>query len=147
MTEHEDNCILYRATSIAIDERAILICGASGVGKSALAMIMLDRGAFLISDDQTQVYARGHQLFAEAAPNITGKIEVRNLGVLEIEQICETANIALITELSENAPRYIDEPDCEIVLGMNIPKVRIFPDLATAPVKLEYALQRYGLKA
>ena len=43
------------ATSVAIDGRAVLLCGPSGVGKSDLALRLIDRGATLVSDDYTLV--------------------------------------------------------------------------------------------
>ena len=43
------------ATSVAIGGRAVLLCGPSGVGKSDLALRLIDRGATLVSDDYTLV--------------------------------------------------------------------------------------------
>ena len=41
------------ASCVAIDGRALLIEGASGDGKSDLALRLIDRGATLVSDDYT----------------------------------------------------------------------------------------------
>ena len=40
-------------SAVAIGDRAILIGGRSGQGKSDLALRLIDRGALLISDDYT----------------------------------------------------------------------------------------------
>jgi len=60
---------LVHATSVALDdarlgEWAILLRGPSGAGKSDLALRLIDRGAVLVSDDQTLVWAAGGRLLA-----------------------------------------------------------------------------------
>jgi serine kinase of HPr protein (carbohydrate metabolism regulator) len=44
---------MLHATSVAIDGHVVLIQGVSGIGKSDLALRLIDRGAVLISDDRT----------------------------------------------------------------------------------------------
>ena len=54
------------ATTVAIDGVAVMIEGASGSGKSDLALRLIDRGAVLVSDDQTLVVRSGKTLRARA---------------------------------------------------------------------------------
>lgn len=136
--------ITYPASSIALQGQAILICGASGVGKSALCLLMLDRGAQLISDDQSILVAKGGALFATPHPNIRGKLEIRNLGIMDVEVADDIMPIALKIILHEDAPRYRDKADMEQICGISIPTLSIYPDMALAPLKLEYALHLYG---
>jgi hypothetical protein len=44
-------CVPFHGTAVEIDGRAVLICGASGLGKSTLGAGMIALGAKLISDD------------------------------------------------------------------------------------------------
>ena len=74
------------ASTVAIDGRAVLISGPSGSGKSDLALRLLDRGFTLVSDDQTIVRADGDRLIASAPPTIAGKLEVRGIGIVDMER-------------------------------------------------------------
>src|SRR3712207_9214581 len=73
------------ASCVAISGCAVLIGGRSGSGKSDLALRLIDRGASLVSDDQTMVRRLNGRLLASAPPSIVGKLEVRGLGILELQ--------------------------------------------------------------
>ena len=73
------------ASAVAIEGRAVLIGGRSGTGKSDLALRLIDRGAGLISDDYTYVRRVNGQALASAPANIAGKIEVRGVGIVELD--------------------------------------------------------------
>ncbi|MBC7135922.1 MAG: serine kinase, partial [Oceanibaculum nanhaiense] len=49
--------MLLHATTIALDGRAVLLCGPPGSGKSDLALRAIDAGAVLVADDQTALSA------------------------------------------------------------------------------------------
>jgi serine kinase of HPr protein (carbohydrate metabolism regulator) len=69
------------ASCVAIKGRAVLIEGRSGEGKSDLALRLIDRGAVLVSDDQTICQRRDGVLHATPPATIAGKIEVRSVGI------------------------------------------------------------------
>jgi serine kinase of HPr protein (carbohydrate metabolism regulator) len=142
--ENAPRGIVYPASSIALKGRGILICGASGIGKSALCLLMMDRGAQLISDDQTMLEAKNGALFAAAPPNIHGQLEVRNLGIITVDSVADNVPISLKIILDHQAPRFRESADKEQICGIAIPALSIHPDMALAPLKLEYALQLYG---
>ena len=133
------------ASTIAIDGRAILITGPSGAGKSDLALRMLDRGFTLVSDDQTFVRRDGDRLFASAPPNIAGKLEVRGIGIVEMETVTEAA-VALMVELATEIERLPDDSRERQVLGINVPLINVDAMTASAPLKVALALDRMGLK-
>ena len=58
--------VTLHATTVALGGRAVLLTGPSGAGKSDLALRLIDRGATLVSDDQTMVIRRDRRLFAAA---------------------------------------------------------------------------------
>ena len=67
---------------------ALLILGASGRGKSALALGLMAAGATLVADDRTHLHARRRrQLVASAPAAIAGLIEARGIGILKAEAL------------------------------------------------------------
>lgn len=132
------------ASTVANDGRAILITGPSGAGKSDLALRLLDRGYKLVSDDQTIVSRQGDRLVASAPATIAGKLEVRGIGIVELETV-ESAPVALIVELTSEIPRLPDESRQRTYLGVRVPLVTIDAMTSSAPSKVALALDLMGL--
>jgi len=139
-----DHCT-YPASCIALNGLAVLITGASGVGKSELALALIDRGARLISDDQVALRHDAGRLIASPAPNIGGLIEVSNLGLLQME-VGANCPVALLIELNRAAPRWIEHSQQRTILGVAIPEIMLEPGSSVLAIKTEMALQAYGLK-
>lgn len=77
---------IIHATTVSVGNSGLLIIGASGAGKSALALQMMALGAELVADDRTTLTAASEDvLLATAAPNIAGRIEARGLGILAVD--------------------------------------------------------------
>ncbi|MDD9798184.1 MAG: HPr kinase/phosphatase C-terminal domain-containing protein [Alphaproteobacteria bacterium] len=77
--------ICLHATCLVIDDIGVLLRGASGCGKSDLALrvIKTDIGR-LVADDQVSLTAQKNLLIARPPPRLAGLIEVRGLGLLPI---------------------------------------------------------------
>ena len=133
------------ASTVALDGRAVLISGPSGSGKSDLALRLLDRGFTLVSDDQTIVRRDGDRLIATAPPTIAGKLEVRGIGIVEMERL-DNVPIALIIELTSDIQRLPDDSRERPILGVALPVISIDAMTASAPSKVAVALDRMGLK-
>ncbi len=140
----QDSTETVHATSVAIGGRGILLCGASGAGKSDLALRLIDRGAMLISDDYTIVQRSGGQLIASPPATIAGKMEVRGLGVVDMPHVRE-ARLALVIDLAQHIDRMPDDPDEWLIAGARLPVIRLSPFEASAPIKVELALGTAGL--
>lgn len=132
------------ATSVARDGRAVLISGPSGSGKSDLALRLMDRGFKLVSDDQTLLRREGERLIASAPSNIAGKIEVRGIGIVEVDSV-DDAPVALLVELTSDIQRLPDDARHRPILGVSLPLVSIDAMTASAASKVALALDRLGL--
>ena len=132
------------ASSVAIDGRAILITGASGSGKSDLTLRMIDRGFTLVSDDQTLLRRDQDLLLASAPPSIKGKLEIRGIGIVEMDTVSDVP-VALLVELTSDIQRLPDDSRERPMLGVNIPLITIDPLTASAASKVVLALDRFGL--
>jgi serine kinase of HPr protein (carbohydrate metabolism regulator) len=128
------------ATSVAIRGRAVLIEGASGAGKSDLALRLIDRGATLISDDYTVLARSGAQLLATAPATIAGRMEVRGLGIVEVPSVADVP-VALVIRLSDEIERMPD-PEIRSIEGVDVPVAALDPRPASAPLKVELALHQ-----
>jgi serine kinase of HPr protein (carbohydrate metabolism regulator) len=133
------------ASTVARDGRAVLISGPSGSGKSDLALRMLDRGFTLVSDDRTIVRKQGAKLIASPPDTIRGKMEIRGLGIFEIEHVTDIP-VALIVELRSDIERLPDDSRERLIIGIGIPLVSIDAMTASAPSKVALALDRLGLE-
>ena len=133
------------ASTVAIEGRAVLITGPSGSGKSDLTLRLLDRGFTLVSDDQTIVRRQGEKLFASAPPQIAGKLEIRGIGIVEMEHESDVP-VALLVELTSEIQRLPDDSRERPLLGVTLPLVSIDAMTASAASKVALALDRLGLK-
>jgi len=132
------------ASTVALDGRAVIISGPSGSGKSDLALRLLDRGFVLVSDDQTVVKKDGERLIATAPPTIAGKLEVRGIGIVEMER-AENVPIALAVELTSEIQRLPDDSRERMILGVHLPLISVNAAEASAPAKVALGLNRMGL--
>jgi len=133
------------ASTVAREGRAVLITGPSGSGKSDLALRLLDRAFTLVSDDQTILKRDGDRLLATAPPTIAGKLEVRGIGIIEMEWSSDVP-VALIVELTSDIQRIPDDSRERPILGVRLPLISIDAMTASAPSKVALALDRMGLK-
>lgn len=133
------------ASTVALEGRAVLVTGPSGSGKSDLALRLLDRGFTLVSDDQTLVKRQGDQLIASAPPTIAGKLEIRGIGILDMDHVGDVP-VALLVELTSEIQRLPDDSRERPILGISLPLITIDAMTASAPSKVALALDRVGLK-
>jgi len=131
------------ASSVALDGRAVLITGSSGSGKSDLSLRLLDRGFALVSDDQTILRRDGDRLLASAPPTLAGKLEVRGIGIVDVEHGSDVP-VGLIVELRSDIERMPDDSRERLILGVSVPLVSIDATTASAPSKVALALDRMG---
>ncbi len=109
------------ASCVALGGRGVLIRGASGSGKSALALTLMAYGAALVSDDRTLLHLRDGQVIASAPAPLRGMIEARGVGLLRAVTLPEAA-LALVVDMDRPEPdrlpplRQIDLMGCGLPL-------------------------------
>ena len=133
------------ASTVALEGRAVLISGPSGSGKSDLTLRLLERGFTLVSDDQTIVRRDGDRLIASCPPTIKGKLEIRGIGIVDMESVNDVP-IGLYVELTSEITRLPDDRRERPVLGVQLPLVSVDALTASAASKVSLALDRLGLK-
>jgi len=133
------------ASTVAAEGRAVLITGPSGSGKSDLTLRLLDRGFILVSDDQTLVRKVGDRLIATAPQTIAGKLEIRGIGIVEMEA-AKDVPVALIVDLTSEIQRLPDDNRERPILGVKLPLITVDAMTASAPSKVALGLDRLGLK-
>jgi serine kinase of HPr protein (carbohydrate metabolism regulator) len=132
------------ASSIAIHGRGVLIAGAPGRGKSDLALRLVDRGALLVSDDYTRVESHDGRLWASAPETIAGRIEVRGIGIVALDHARAPVPISLFVDL-DAAPERLPAARATMIKGLALPVVELAALEASAPIKVEKALEMFGL--
>lgn len=131
------------ASCVAIGGRAVLLCGASGSGKSDLALRLIDRGAELVSDDQVLLTRDGDTLRASPPATIAGKIEVRGLGILAMPH--RTAMpVSLLIQLDDPIARMPLDARSRTLAGVDVPVIALASLEPSAPIKVELALKELG---
>ena len=131
------------ATAVAIEGHAVLLRGAPGAGKSDLALRLIDAGAALVADDQSELTRQGDGLIVRPPNRITGLIEVRGIGIMRIEALPE-APVLLIADLvlPEMVER-LPERRRETILGVSVPLIALAPFAASAPAKLRLVVRAF----
>ncbi len=135
--------ILVHGTGIFIDGKGVLIKGVSRAGKSDLALRLMGQGAELVGDDYVEVSRMGQDRVVMQAPEtIAGKIEVRNIGILNVP-FRHMARIDLVVELVLDIASLERLPQQKVTRldGAEIPCLDFYAFEASAPEKLRSALK------
>lgn len=117
--------------------RGALIEGASGSGKSDLALRALDLRFRLVADDRVVLWSCENRLFGRAPAPLAGLIEVRGVDVTA-EPALELCEVVLV--VTPGAPDRLPEPETVERLGLPLPRLVLSYSEASAPAKLGRAL-------
>lgn len=133
--------IRAHGTCVAIDGEGVLLRGRPGSGKSDLALRLIDAGARLVADDQTELTRRGDDIVARAPPSIAGHIEVRGVGILPCPNVA-AAPLRLVVDLvpAGDVERLPEAQSC-FYHDHAIPLLCLAAFEASTPAKIRLALQ------
>lgn len=139
--------IVVHATCVDVDGTAVLLRGPSAAGKSDLALRLIDAGAKLIADDQVQLAAVRGELIASAPGQLSGKIEVRGLGIFDLDdlQLSPRARVALVADLGPSADvvRLPYRTTCRLD-DIEVPLVALAAFESSTPAKIRMALKSWS---
>lgn len=135
---------IVHGTLVAKGRAGVLLRGASGAGKSDLALRLMGLGADwrLVSDDQVLLTRGSNRLVGKAPATIAGKLEVRGVGIMEVATTA-AADICLIVDLvtRKAVPRMPEAGQSFDILGVRIPFRCLHGPDASSPLKIAMLLE------
>ncbi|GJQ20119.1 MAG: HPr kinase/phosphorylase [Bacteroidia bacterium] len=140
----------------------VLLTGRSGIGKSEIALDLIERGHRLVADDVVMITRKGEGILMGAGTDVVKHfMEIRGLGLIDVRSIFGIRSIRyqkrveVVVELEEwkqdrEYTRTGLDHDTISILNVDIPHVRlpIFPGknvtVITEVIALDYLLRHYG---
>ena len=124
----------FPGVMVSINHFGVLLQGESGIGKSELALALLDRGHQLVSDDAVELQSVGDDIMTSAPEKLRGFLGVRNVGIIPIEtlfganSICAVQRLDLIIALTLEQQTTDPLPNpwpTQTLLGFAIPTITL----------------------
>jgi HPr kinase/phosphorylase len=149
-----DAAEVVHGTCVALGQRGALLRGPSGCGKSDLALRFLflaRRGPAaieapaLVADDQVELRRDGDRVLATAPASISGKIEVRGVGIVNVKSLTACELVLVVDLVAPEAVERMPEKYGNVRLaGVDLPLLRLAPFESSAPIKLALAVAHAG---
>jgi HPr kinase/phosphorylase len=130
------------ASAVLVGNRAVLIRGASGAGKSHLALDIILAGragqippAVLIGDDRVHLDTRDGKLVVHPVRELAGLIEIRGLGIRRCD-FAEEAIVGLVVDLAAADAERLPPPQSLVtqIYGIKIPRIPVGVGYAALPL-------------
>ena len=134
--------VSIHASAVLVGNRAVLIRGPSGSGKSRLAFDLILAGragqiapSVLVGDDRVHVAAKEGVLTVRPASALAGLIEIRGLGIRRCE-FAEEAVVGLVVDLEATDAERLPAPEALSVrlYGILIPRLPVSPGFDGLPL-------------
>jgi len=118
--------------------RGVLFRGASGAGKSHLALSLIGRGWRLVADDRVVAWSSGGRAFGRAPDVLRGLLEVRTVGVLSFPALGLAEIVHVVDCVDADSPlERIPLPAWAEISGVALPLCRIDARWSGAPETVE----------
>jgi HPr kinase/phosphorylase len=130
------------ASAVLIGDRAVLIRGPSGSGKSRLAFDLILAGrahqtapATLVGDDRVHVHSSDGELVVRPAPALAGLIEIRGLGIRRCAFVPQ-ALVGLVVDLDAADAERLPPRDAlnTQIKGIYIPRIPVKQGFSGLPL-------------
>ena len=114
--------------------KGVLLTGDSGIGKSELALYLIQRGHIFVADDLVEVSKVANKLYCTAPEILKGFLEIRGLGVVDVEKMfggncflnkCRLDMVIHLTEMTGEVDRLNNEKKTMNLLGINSPLIEV----------------------
>lgn len=129
-----------QATAVSYKNQAILIQGIAGVGKTTLALRLIERGSYLIGDDVVEIFIKNNKLFCKSKEKLKGIVEVRELGLLGGFKVAKPAPVLCVIQLHKKATERLPKSKTISLLGKKIP-VFDFSTCNATEISVLYAIR------
>lgn len=123
---------------VAIKGHGVLLLGTSGAGKSDIALMLIDGGARLVTDDRTILFVKNGALYAKAPASILGLLEIRGLGIVQMP-VRRDVRIRLAVKLGKEGAR-LPQPQVYRQLNCAVPQIAMDGRIASTPARIRAAL-------
>ncbi len=155
----------YHGSMVDVYGIGMLLVGRSGIGKSEIALDLVERGHRLVADDAVILTRKGESVLIGSGTNLVGHfMEIRGLGIIDVQAmfgvraIRYQKRLEVVVELLEwDSNREYDrtglEPKFLNILGVNVQHVQlpIYPGknitVIAEVIALNYLLKHYGYDA
>ncbi len=135
------NTIIH-ASCVSINNKAILLIGDSGSGKSDLALRLIDGGAQLIADDYVDITSKGNMLTVAPPKQLEGLIEARGVEILTIPFIRDTELKLAVKLVKCDEVERLPEPQFFDCLEHKIPLLSLYAFDASTPAKIRFFMNK-----
>lgn len=139
-TNNKDLATYIHSTSVDIHGSGIMILGKPGMGKSSLALQLIDRGAHLVADDQTQLSYDKEKLVLQPPERLKGMLEVRGVGLCYFSFRKQTSLKLCVEICEEDMLERLPDPLFKEYYEIKVPLLRIKKDDPLGPIKVELKL-------
>ena len=127
---------LLHGVFLSINGKGVIIKGDSGIGKSEIALDLIQRGHILIADDCVELYRIGNSIVGRSPAVLANLLEIRGIGVIDVVKMFGVSSILDkdIVDLVVQLERWIPSKEYtrigtetmdvyEDILGVKVPKV------------------------
>lgn len=131
----DSSFISLHGVFMSIFDEGVCFIGDSGIGKSELALNLMDRGHLLIADDIVDFHKKNPEtIWGTSPPNLNKLLEIRGLGVFDIqklygeERFSKGQNLSLFISLkNEMNLNHLLKPYFykKEILGRSIPEINL----------------------
>ena len=134
------------ASAVLVRDRAVLIRGPSGSGKSRLAfdLVLAGRAGYiqptaLIGDDRVRLTVNGGTLTVRGVAELAGRIEIRGLGIRSTDYVTD-GPVGLVVDLNAVDAGRLPAPESlkTTLEGLELPRIPIGAGFAALPLVLAF---------
>ena len=119
-----------------------MLRGPSGAGKSDLALRLIDRGARLVADDRVDLRREGEKLVACAPSRLSGLIEVRGVGIVQMPCVSDAAVNLVVDLVPRDQVERLPEAAPVELLGARLRQIALDPFDGSSPLKVMLAVRQ-----
>lgn len=135
------NTIIH-ASCVSINNKAILLIGDSGSGKSDIALRLIDGGAQLVADDYIEITSKENMLTVAPPKKLEGLIEARGVGILTLPFIRDIELKLVIKLVARDEVERLPEPQFFDCLGYKLPLLCLHAFDASTPAKIRFTINQ-----